>query len=161
MCLFTILQSMFTQLPSPPTPAVLPRHPILNCFEKELARNRQALYSDRERQRREQQEEAETKECTFRPNIVASSAAGWGAAAEAAAEGTGYDSDEAGGHRRLPLHERLHKEAREREAARALAHHHLEKETLRECTFRVCGDLGTRLMQLLFMSFVNSQVVFV
>lgn len=60
----------------------------------------------------------------------------------AAVDGTGYDSDGAGGGRRVPLHERLHKEAREREAARALAHHHLEKETLRECTFQVSGDDG-------------------
>ncbi|CAN0387555.1 unnamed protein product, partial [Ectocarpus sp. 8 AP-2014] len=91
---------------------------------KELARDRQALYSDRERRRKELQEEAETKECTFHPNVVSSSAAGRGAA--------GHGSGGAGA-RRPPLHERLHKEAREREAARALAHHHLEKEALREC----------------------------
>ncbi|CAM9623371.1 unnamed protein product, partial [Ectocarpus sp. 12 AP-2014] len=94
---------------------------------KELARDRQALYSDRERRRKELQEEAETKECTFRPNIVSSSAAGRGAA--------GHGSGGAGA-RQPPLHERLHKEAREKEAARALAHHHLEKEALRECTFQ-------------------------
>eukprot|EP00903_Cladosiphon_okamuranus_P005531 g5509.t1 len=98
---------------------------------EELARDRQVIYSDRERRRRELQEEAETKECTFRPNIAASSAGGWGGEGG----GGGYDSEGAGG-RRLPLHERLHKEAREREAARALAHHHLEKEALRECTFQ-------------------------
>ncbi|CAM9754008.1 unnamed protein product, partial [Ectocarpus sp. 13 AM-2016] len=94
---------------------------------EELARDRQALYSDRERRRKELQEEAETKECTFRPNIVSSSAAGRGAAGHGSG-GTGA--------RRPPLHERLHKEAREKEAARALAHHHLEKEALRECTFQ-------------------------
>eukprot|EP00752_Nemacystus_decipiens_P011160 g9916.t1 len=98
---------------------------------EELARNRQALYAERERRRKELQEEAETKECTFRPNIAESSAAGWGAEGG----GGGDDSDGAGGWR-LPLHERLHKEAREREATRALAHHHLEKEVLRECTFQ-------------------------
>ncbi|CAM9729952.1 unnamed protein product [Scytosiphon promiscuus] len=58
---------------------------------EELARDRQALYSDRERQRKE-------------------------------------------------LQERLHREAREREAARALAHHHVEKEALRECTFQVWSN---------------------
>ncbi|CBJ29035.1 hypothetical protein Esi_0133_0021 [Ectocarpus siliculosus] len=97
---------------------------------KELARDRQALYSDRERRRKELQEEAETKECTFHPNIVSSSAARRGAA--------GHGSGGAGA-RRPPLHERLHKEAREREAARALAHHHLENEALRECTFQARG----------------------
>lgn len=74
------------------------------------------------------QEEAETKECTFHPKLVAASASG-------VAERDVYGGD--GGGNRLPLHERLHKEAREREAARALAQHHLEKESLRECTFQV------------------------
>lgn len=37
----------------------------------------------------------------------------------------------------MPLHERLHTEARERQAARGLAQHHLEQEALRECTFQV------------------------
>lgn len=100
-------------------------------LKQELARNRQALYSDRERKRKELHEEAETKECTFRPNIGPSRTVGWGVE-----EGASYDSGGNGGGR-PPLHERLHKEAREREAARALAHHHLEKEALRECTFQV------------------------
>lgn len=124
-------------------PSLPPSQRQLPPKQKELARNRQALYSDRERRRREQQEEAETKDCTFCPNIAASR--GWGAGAGAGAgagpEGGGCDSDGAGG-RRLPLHERLHKEAREREAARALAHHHLEKEALRECTFQVRVVIG-------------------
>ena len=124
----TLILHSIAHDPLPPPQRELPPQ------KKELARNRQALYSDRERRRRELQEEAETKECTFRPNIAASSAAGWGAEGG----GGGYDSDGAGG-RRLPLHERLHKEAREREAARALAHHHLEQEALRECTFQVCA----------------------
>lgn len=77
------------------------------------------------------QHEAETKECTFRPNIIA--AAGTGAAEDDRAGGPGSGP----GGPRPPLHERLHKEAREREAARALAQHHLEAELLRECTFQV------------------------
>lgn len=49
---------------------------------------------------------------------------------------TGDEFDELG-RSRIHLHERLHKEAREKEAARALAQHHLEAQLLRECTFQV------------------------
>lgn len=71
----------------------------------------------------ELQDEAETKECTFRPKIIASAAE--------------EDDRDGGGGGRLPFHERLHKEAREREAARALVQQHLDREALRECTFQV------------------------
>lgn len=110
-------------LPPPPPP---PPPPV---SVQELARDRQHVYSARERRRKEIQDEAETKECTFRPNIVA--ATGTGAAEDGRPDGPGGP--------RLPLHERLHKEAREREAAKALAQHHLEAELLRECTFQVTG----------------------
>lgn len=124
-------------LPFPPLQYQCP-HPRLRAvtspriaLKQELARNRQALYSERERRRKELREEEETKECTFRPKISRSRAAGWGME-----EGARYGADGIEGGR-PPLHERLHKEAREREAARALAHHHVEKEALRECTFQV------------------------
>lgn len=94
------------------------------CYQ-ELARNRLGIYSERERQRREMQEEEVTRECTFRPRI-----------ATAAAGATNDGDSDGGGGRTVPFHERLHREAREREAARALAQHHVEAQALRECTFQ-------------------------
>lgn len=94
---------------------------------QELARDRQQIYSDRERQRRERQEKEEAKECTFRPKLYTT---------PATKADTGDEFDELG-RSKIHLHERLHKEAREKEAARALAQHHLEAQLLRECTFQV------------------------
>lgn len=77
------------------------------------------------------QKEVETKECTFSPNVIAS-------AMLKTDRCKNLDGPE---EMRPPLHERLHKEAREREAARILAQHHLEAEILRECTFQA-SDWG-------------------
>lgn len=107
----------------------LPRHhphqivSITQHFQ-ELARSRRAIYCDREKQRRKLQEEKETKECTFRPKITAVS------------KRSEKDGDLDGDRRSMALHERLHGEARKKEAARALAQLHLEAEYLRECTFQ-------------------------
>lgn len=73
------------------------------------------------------QEQEAAKECTFRPKLNASTAV----RGDAGDDPNGFERP------RIPLYERLHKEAREREAVRALAQHHLEAEILRECTFQV------------------------
>lgn len=83
------------------------------------------------------QDRADIEECTFRPHVVATARTRPLRQLEGLGIASQMDVAVGEGGKRLPLHERLHHEAREREAARALTQFHLEKEALRECTFHV------------------------
>lgn len=99
-------------------------------MDQELAQDRQKLYSLRERQRQEMQEKAETEECTFHPKVKPHRAR--------MAQTRRWPGES--GEPRAPLYERLHREAKGKEAARLLAQHHIEVKLLKECTFQVSPD---------------------
>ncbi|CAM9748842.1 unnamed protein product, partial [Phaeothamnion confervicola] len=109
--------------PAPPTPERL----------AQLARDREAAYSERERLRLEAEAEAQ-RACTFRPNLchrrekVGARDAGGGGSSGVGIGGGGDGRLEA-------VHERLHRAAREREAATAAARHLIQEAELTECTF--------------------------
>lgn len=79
------------------------------------------------------QEEMHAKECTFQPKIAPFSRSS-SSTCRARRGCWGIEVDDEA---RVPLHERLHKDAREREAARTLAQRHLESKILEEYTFQV------------------------